>query len=139
MLGSSPPVFPRVCSNSRPLNLCCYLTILSSSTAAFSFAFHLSQYQSFSMSHLFTSGSQSYWYFSFSIGPSIEYSGLISFRIDCFYLLAVQSTLKSLNQYHNSKASILWHSAWYCAIHEHWKNYSIDYIDLCQKSDVSAF
>ena len=48
------------------------------------------------------------WCFSFSISPSNEYSGLISFRIDWFDLLAVQGTLKSLLQHHNSKASILW-------------------------------
>ena len=48
-----------------------------------------------------------YWSFSFSISPFNEYSGLISFRIDWFDLLAVQGTLKSLLQYHNSKASIL--------------------------------
>ena len=46
------------------------------------------------------------WSFSFSLSPSSEYSGLISFRIDCFNLLAVQGTLKSLLQYHSSKASI---------------------------------
>ena len=54
-----------------------------------------------------------YWSFSFSINHSNEYSGLISFRIDCFDLFAVQGTLKSLLQYHNSKASILWHSAFF--------------------------
>ena len=48
--------------------------------------------------------------FSFSISPSNEYSGLISFRIDWFDFLAVQRTLKSLLQYHSSKVSILWHS-----------------------------
>ena len=51
-----------------------------------------------------------YWSFSFSISPSNEYSGLISFRIDWLDLLAVQGTLKSLLQHHISKASILWHS-----------------------------
>ena len=50
---------------------------------------------------------------SFSISPSNEYSGLISFRIDWFDLLAVQGTLKSLLQHHSSKASILWHSAFF--------------------------
>ena len=54
-----------------------------------------------------------YWSFSFSISPSNEYSGLISFRIDCFGLLAVQGTLKSLLQHHSSKASILRHSAFF--------------------------
>ena len=52
-----------------------------------------------------------YWKFSFSISPSNGYSALISFRIDWFDLLAVQGTLKSLLQHHNSKASILWCSA----------------------------
>ena len=54
-----------------------------------------------------------YWSFSFSISPSNEYSGLISFRIDWFDLLAAQGTLKSLLQHHSSKASILWYSAFF--------------------------
>ena len=54
-----------------------------------------------------------YWSFSCSISPSNEYSGLISFRIDWFDLLAIQGTLKSLLQHHSSKASILWHSVFY--------------------------
>ena len=54
-----------------------------------------------------------YWSFSFSINPPNEYSGLISFRIDWFDLLAVQGTLKSLLQHHSSKASILWHSVFF--------------------------
>ena len=54
-----------------------------------------------------------YWSFSFSISPSNEYSGLISFRIDWLHLLAVQGTLKSLLQHHSSKASILWCSAFF--------------------------
>ena len=54
-----------------------------------------------------------YWSFSFSISPSNEHPGLISFRIDWFNLLAVQGTLKSLLQHHSSKASILWHSPFF--------------------------
>ena len=54
-----------------------------------------------------------YWSFSFNISPSNEYSGLISFRMDWLYLLAVQGTLKSLLQHHSSKASILPHSAFF--------------------------
>ena len=54
-----------------------------------------------------------YWSFSFSISPSNEYSGLISFRIDWLDLPAVQGTLKSLIHHHSSKASILWHSAFF--------------------------
>ena len=54
-----------------------------------------------------------YWSFSFSISPSSENSGLVSFRIDWFDLLAVRGTLKSLLQHHSSKASILWHSVFF--------------------------
>ena len=54
-----------------------------------------------------------YWSFSFSISPYKEYSGLISFRIDWFELLALQGTLKGLLQHHGSKPSILWHSAFF--------------------------
>ena len=54
-----------------------------------------------------------YWSFSFSISPSNEYSGLISFRMDWLDLLAVQGTFKSLLQHHSSKASFLWHSAFF--------------------------
>ena len=72
-----------------------------------------------------------YWSFSFSISPSKEYSGLISFRIDWLNLLAVQGTLKSLLQHHSSKASILWCSAFFIvqlstSIHDYWKNHSLD-------------
>ena len=60
-----------------------------------------------------------YWSFSFSISPSNEYSGLISFRIDWLDILAVQGTLKSLLQHHSSKASILWHSAFFMVKFSH--------------------
>ena len=56
-----------------------------------------------------------YWSFSFSIRPSNEYSGLISFKMDWLALLAVQGTPKSLLQHHSSKASILWHIAFFMA------------------------
>ena len=73
-----------------------------------------------------------------------EYSGLISFRINWFDLLAVQGTLKSLLQHQNSKASILQHlSLLYgptlTSIHDYWKKHIFDYTDLHQQSDVSAF
>ena len=58
-----------------------------------------------------------YWSFSFNIHPSNEHSGLISFRIDCLDLLVVQGTLKSLLQHNSSKASILWHSAFFTEPH----------------------
>jgi len=60
-----------------------------------------------------------YWSFSFSISPSDEYSGLISFRMDWLDLLAVQGTLKSLLQYYSSKASILWCSAFFIVQFSH--------------------
>ena len=83
-------------------------------------------------------------YWSFSISPSNEYSGLISFRIDWFDLLAVQGTLKSLLPHHSSKASILWRSAFFMVQLSHpymttEKNHSFDCTDLCQQSNVSAF
>ena len=60
-----------------------------------------------------------YWSFSFSINPSNEYSGLMSFSMDWLDLLAVQGTLKSLLQHHTSKASILWCSAFFIVQHSH--------------------
>ena len=65
------------------------------------------------MNQFFASSWPKYWNFSFSISPSDEYSGLISFRIDWFDLIEVQGTLKSLLQHHSSKASILRHSAFF--------------------------
>ena len=71
-----------------------------------------------------------YWSFSFSISPSKEHPGLISFRMDWLDLLAVQGTLKSLLQHQSSKASILWSSVFFTvqisSIHDHWKNHSLD-------------
>ena len=69
-------------------------------------------------------------YWSFSISPSNEYSGLISFRIEWFDLLVVQGTLKSLLQHHSSKASIVWHSAFFIvqltSMHDYQKNHRFD-------------
>ena len=62
---------------------------------------------------------QKYWGFSFHISSCLEYSGLISFRIDWFDLLAVQGTLKSLLQHHSLKASILWCSAFFIVQFSH--------------------
>ena len=71
-----------------------------------------------------------YWSFRFSINPSNEYSGLISFRMDWLDLLAIQGTLKSLLQHYSSKASILWQSAFFIvqltSIHDYWKNLRFD-------------
>ena len=71
-----------------------------------------------------------YWSFSFSIIPSNENSGLISFRIDCFDLFAIQGTLKSLLQHHSLKASIFLHSnllygPTLTSVHDYWKNHGL--------------
>ena len=69
------------------------------------------------------------WSLSFSISPSNEHPGLISWRMDWLDLLAVQGTLKSLFQHHSSKAPILWCSAVFMSltsIHDYWKNYNFD-------------
>ena len=87
------------------------ITILSS---VIPFSSHLQSFPasgSFQMSQLFTSGGQTIGSFSFTISPSNEYSGLISFRMDWLDLFAVQETLKSLLQHHSSKASVLQCSA----------------------------
>ena len=78
-----------------------------------------------------------YWSFSLRISPSNEYSGLISFRIDCSDLLAVQETPAPQLECISSLALSLLYGL--TSVHDYWKNRSMDYIDLCQQSDVSAF
>ena len=84
-----------------------------------------------------------YWNFRFSVSSSNEYSGLISFRIHWFDLLAVQRTLKSLLQHHSSKVSIIQCSAFLLVQllypYDSWKNHSFDYSDLGGQSNVSAY
>ena len=76
-------------------------------------AFNLAQIRVSSNESVLCINWPKYWRFSFSISPSNEYSGLISFRIDWLDLLAVQGTLKSLLQHHSLKTSILWRSAFF--------------------------
>ena len=102
------------CDNNWELSQWCYLAISSSvptSPPTFNLSQHQGLFQWVNSSHQVTK----VWSFSFSFsfGPSNEYSGLISFRIDWFDPLAVQGTLKGLFQHHNSKASILQHSAFF--------------------------
>ena len=85
-----------------------------------------------------------YWSFSFNISPSNEHSGPISFRMDWLDLLAAQETVKSLLQHYHSKASVLWHSAFFLVQLSHLymttgKNHSFDHMDLCQLTDVFDF
>ena len=103
-----PSPTPRASSNSW-----CHPTISSSVVPFSSRLQSFPASGSFQMSQLFASGGQSIGSFSFNISPSNEHLGLISFRMDWLDLLAVQGTLKSLLQHHSSKASILWHSAFF--------------------------
>ena len=84
-----------------------------------------------------------YWSFSFSISASKEYSGLISFRMDWLGFLAVQGTLKSLflPQFKNINSSALsfLYSPTLTSIHDHWRSHSLDKMELCWQSNVSAF
>ena len=107
-----PSPIPRVHSNSHPLSRWYHPT---TSSSIILFSSHLPSFLasgSFQKSQFFMSGGQS---FSFSISPSNEYSGLISFRMDRLDLIAIQGTLKSLLQHHSSKASILRCSAFFRA------------------------
>ena len=105
-----PSLTPGVHSNSRPssrwchLILCCPLLLLPPIPPSI---------RVFSNESNLCMRWPKYWSFSFSISPFNEHPGLISFRIHWLDLLAVQGTLKSLLQHHSSKASILWHSAFF--------------------------
>ena len=137
-----PPRSPGVCSNSCTLSwwfsltiILCYPLLLLPSI--------FPSIRVFSNESALCIRWPKYCSFSFSISPSSEYSGLISFRIDWFDLLAVQWTLKSL-QYHKLKATILWHSAFLLVQLSHLyrtagKNHSFDYTEFCWQSDVSDF
>ena len=108
-----PSLTPGVYSNPCPSSWWCHLAI-SSSTVPFSCCPQsLPASGSFPMSQLFTWDGQSIGSFSFSISPSNEHPGLIFFMMDWLDLLPVQGTLKSLLQYHSSKASIFQHSAFF--------------------------
>ena len=138
-----PSPSPRACSNSCPSSWWCHPTI-SSSVVPFS-----SHLQSFPASGFVFSNELAlrikcpkYWSFNFSISASSEYSGLISFRIDWFDLLAVHGTLKSLLQHHSSKALFFGTQPSWSNSHIHpWllENHSFDYTDFCQQSNISAF
>ena len=141
-MDCSPPtfLFPRACSNSRPLSRWCHLShpLVPPLPPASIFP----SIKVFSNELALQIRWPKYWSFSFSIISSNEYSRLISFRIDWFDLLA--GTLKSLLQHHSSKASILQCSAFFMVQLSHLymttgKNHSSDYTDLCQQSDISAF
>ena len=129
---------PGVCSHFCPLSWWCYLTILFPTFFLLlpSVFLRIRVFSNESVLHI------KYWNFSFSISPSNEYSGRISFRIDCLDLLAVQGTLRvfssTTGQKHQffSAQSSLWSSS---HMRDYWKNHSFDYTDLFQQSNVCAF
>ena len=125
-----PSTTPRACSNSCPSSQWCHLTISSSQPHPL-----LLPPSVFPNIRVFSNNSvlhirwPKFWSFSFSISPSHEYSGLISFRIDWFDLLAVQGTLKSLLQHQFKSVSPLvlsLYSPTLISIHDYWKNHSFD-------------
>ena len=135
---------PGVYSNSCSLTWGCHPTISSSVVPFFSGLQSCPASESFPMSQFFASDGQSIESFSFSISPSNEYSGLISFRIDLFDLLAVQGTLKSLLQHHDWKASVLRCSAFFMIQLSYpymttGKTIPLTLQSLCWQSDVPAF
>ena len=107
-----PSSTPEVYSNSCPLSRWCHPAI-SFSVVPFSSCLHSFPASVFSSESVLCIRWPKYWRFSFSISPSSEYSGLVSFRMNWLDLLAVQGTLKSLLQHHSSKASVLLHTAFF--------------------------
>ena len=107
-----PSLTPGACSNSCLLSWWCHPTLSSSASPFSSCLQSFPASGSFLMSRLHIRWPK-YRIFSFIISPSNEYSGLISFKVDWFDLLAVQGTLKSLLQHHSLKASILQHLAFF--------------------------
>ena len=138
-----PSLFPLACSNSCPLSWWCHPNISSSVIPFSSCSQSFPASGSFSVSQLFTSGSQSIGTSASASVLSMNVQGWFSLGLTGLNLLPVQGTLKSLLQHHNSKASILQHSAFIMVqfsypIHDYWRNHSFDSLDLCQQSDVSA-
>ena len=138
-----PLLSPGVCSNSYLLSWWCHPTI-SSCRPLLLLPSIFPSIRVFSNESAHRIRWPKYWSFSSSISTSNEYSELISLRIDWFDLLAVQGTLKSLLQHHNSKVLILQCSAFFMVqllypYINYWKNHSFDYTELGRQSDVSAF
>ena len=143
-----PSPTPRVYSDSCSLSWWCHPTISSFCHPLLLLLSIFPIIRVFSKESVLPIRWPKYWSFSFSISPSNEYSGLVSFRIDWFDLLAVQGTLKSLLQQPNSKASILRHSAFFMVQLSHLHATTEKIIkataaltiqNLCWQSDVFAF
>ena len=117
-----PSPTPGAHSNSCPSSRWCHPAISSSVVSFSSCPQSLTASGSFPMSQLCMRWPK-YWSFSFSISPSKEHPGLISFRMDWLDLLAVQGTLQSLLQCHSSSVLSFLHSPTLTSIHDHWKNH----------------
>ena len=141
---SCPSSTPRACSNSCSSSQWCHPTI-SSSVIPFSFCLQsFTASGSFLVCQFFAIRLPKYWSFTFSISPSNEYSGQISFRMDWLDLLAVlrdsqESSPTPQFKSINSLALSHLYSSTLTAIHDYWKNHSFDKMDLCWQSNVSAF
>ena len=123
----SPGAYSNSCSLSRWYHPTILSSVLLSSSSPI---FNLYQHQGLSDESVLPIRWPKYWSFSFSISPSKEYSGPISFRIDWFDLLVVQGTLTSLLQHHSWKASFLWYPAFFIvqshtSMHDYWKTHSL--------------
>ena len=125
---------PGICSNSYPLSQWCYLILCCPLLLWPSFFPSIRVFSSESALHIRWA---KYWSFSFSIRLFNEYSGLVSFRINWFDRLAVQGTLKSLLQHHNSKASssmlCLLYDPTLLSTHDYWKDHNLDYTTFVGK------
>ena len=108
-----PSLSPRLCSNSYPLCQWCHPTISSSCCPLLLLHSIFPSIRVFSNESALRIRWPKYQSFTFSISPSNEYSGLISFKMNWLDLLALQGTLKSILQHHSSKASVLWCSAFF--------------------------
>ena len=132
---------PRVSSDSCPLSWLCHPTISSCHPLLFPPSI-FPNIRVFCNESAFHIRWPKYW--SFSISPSNEYSGLITFRIDWFDLLAVQgipqesSPIPQFKSIHSLSLSLLYGTT-LTFVHDYWKNHSFDCTDFCQQSDVFAF
>ena len=125
-----PSLDPVVCLNSYPLSWWCYPTILSSVAPFFSCPQSFGASGSFPVSQLFASGGQSIGASALASVLSVTIQSWFPLELTGLILLPVQGTLKSLLQQHNSKASILWHLAFFLVRLSH-LYHSFDYMDLC--------
>ena len=128
---------PGICSNSSPLSLWCHPTISSSFVPFFSCLQSFPASGSFPMSQFFASGGESIGASALALVLPVNIQGW--FPLGWTGLISLVS--KSLFQHHSSKASILWHSAFFMVqtltlVHNYWKNHSFDYMDLCWKSSL---